>query len=208
MSIQEIKQISQLGLTAIHKIIVEEGGWQYTNHPVDPDKGTYAGVRFKTFKAFIEKDRGVITPKVFKEMAEDGLIKDIVFRIYDKEYYGKMKLESLPSRMIMPVFSCGVNCGTRKAVKILQKTANELNNGNISLKVDGFNGIKTSDLVHKLSIQIDHENIDKSIDYTSMFRNTFIRNWLHYYCKVVVHDPDDLIFLLGWYNRANKYWAK
>ncbi len=200
-------QISQIARTAIHKIIDEEGGFVYTDHPVDPDRGTYAGIRYITYKRYVNRVNGVITPITFKEMALDGLLKDIVLNIYNTEYFHMMNLEKLPSRLIMPVFSCGVNCGTRKAIKILQKTANELNEDNLTLKVDGINGTKTSNRVYKLTYTPASGPYKAGVDLTNIIRNTFIKNWIRYYCKIAAHDNVKTIFLLGWFNRANKYWA-
>ena len=200
-------QISQIANKAISLIIEEEGGFVYTDHPVDPDKGTYAGIRFITYKRYVERAGGVITPVTFKEMALNGMLKTVVPHIYSDEYYQRMNLNKLPTRLIMPVFSCGVNCGTRKAIKILQKTANELNVDNLILKVDGINGSKTSNTIHKLIYTPDFDPYEAGVDHIDNVRNTFIKNWIHYYIKVVKYDPADLVFIIGWFNRANHYWS-
>lgn len=196
--------IPQLALTAIYKIIDEEGGFVYTDHPVDPDRGTYAGIRFNVFKSYIETQRGVITPTTFKEMALSGLLKEYVLNIYYTSYFQQMNLLKLPDRLIMPVFSCGINCGTRKAIKLLQKSCNEMEDIRMLLKVDGINGKRTSNFAHRLCFKI--ENKLPAIDYTDKVRNNFIKNWIHYYIKIVNHDHKDAVFILGWFNRANKYW--
>ncbi len=197
--------IPQTALTAIYKIIDEEGGFVYTDHPVDPDQGTYAGIRFNVFEEYMEAQHGIITPTVFKEMALAGNLKPYVLDIYFQGYFQRMHLLSLPTRLILPVFSCGINCGTRKAIKILQKSCNEMEDIRTLLKVDGINGKRTSEFVHRICTP------PEDYKYTEAFaqhvRNNFVKNWIHYYCKIVAHNPKQIVFLLGWFNRANKYWV-
>lgn len=208
--------IPQLALTAIYKIIDEEGGFVYTDHPVDLDRGTYAGIRYITFLNYMKHhntDYSILTPTEFRKIALSGTLKKYVMNIYYEAYFQQMNLDALPMRMVMPVFSCGVNCGTRKSIKILQKSCNEMEYVRTLLKVDGINGERTSAFVHSL-ISISNANpemaIDKvrvTFDNSNKVRNNFIKNWIHYYCKVVAHNPKQIIFLLGWFNRANKYWV-
>ncbi len=197
--------IPQLALTAINKIIDEEGGFVYTDHPVDPDKGTYAGIRFIVFKKYMKAQH--MTPAVFREMALAVKLKKYVPNIYYQEYFQKMNLDALPIRMVMPVFSCGVNCGTRRAIKILQKSCNEMEDIRTLLKVDGINGRKTSNFTHRLCFVVEEGELPAIDDHTKDVRNNFIKNWIHYYCKVVGYDHKDAVFILGWFNRANKYWV-
>jgi len=105
----------------------------------------------------------------------------------------------------MPVLSCGINCGTRKGIKILQKTVNEMEDIRPLLKVDGINGPKTSEFVHRLCSRAENHNYVE--DFSNKVRNNFIKNWIHYYCKCIDHDSSKIVFILGWFNRANKYWV-
>ncbi len=228
-------QMSQLARTAIHKIINEEGGWVYTNHPVDPDKGTYAGIRHQTFLEYMldeqyaraEEDRQTpLTPAQFKTAAQSGLLKDLIFDIYYLKYYQKMEIEKIQSNMRMPLLSCGVNMGWRRGAMLLQQTINDIGRYTILkqdgeefifVKVDGFIGSKTLETLNTVYFRpsffdINHmdvieANIKVAIAINAeKFRNNFIKNWVRRYAKIVIADPDDLIFLNGWLNRAFKYW--
>ncbi len=217
-------QITQIARTAILKLIVEEeGGWVYTDHPIDPDKGTYAGVRYQTFRDYSLSKLHNISPLGAGEFATasiHGLIKDTIMDIYYEMYYQKLQIDKLVDVLKMPVFSCGVNCGVRRAGMILQRTINETpyaNSGG-ALHDDGIIGPMTLDALDKLvyaPIHFSHNytsdlemdvklqglvNIDK-------LRNNFVKNWLQRYVNITVDKPEYIEFLAGWFNRANKYWV-
>jgi len=201
-------QIPQLALDAIHKIIDEEGGFVYTDQPVDPDRGTYAGIRYITFVNYMvhhHTDYSILTPTEFRKLALANKLKKYVIDVYYQEYFKKMNLLELPLRLIMPVFSCGVNCGTRKGIKLLQRSCNEMEDIRTVLKIDGINGPKTSSFVHRLCSRA--KNHDYIEDFSDKVRNNFIKTWIHYYVKIVNHNHANAVFILGWFNRANKYWV-
>ena len=214
-------QMTQIARTAIFKIIEEEGGWQYTNHPTDIDRGTYAGVRYQTFRNYIigrvdTKDDVVLTPEEFKTAAKNGLLKDMIMDIYYVEYYKKLQIDKLVDLMKMPVLSCGVNCGTRRGGLILQRTINAVV-GPSNVKVDGIIGTKTLDALDRLvyaPIFFSHNyasNLEMDIKLQGLvnidkFRNNFIKFWLQRYVNITVDKPEYVVFLAGWFNRANRYW--
>lgn len=225
-------QISQLARTAILKIIEEEGGWVFTNHPVDKDRGTYAGVRYKVFAEYYKKDNDVaddiiMTPMMYKDMADSGLIKDTIIDIYYARYYQRLNIEVLPDLLKMPVFSCGVNTGQRRAGMILQRTVNNVLTNYNKLQdsktihyliVDGFIGDITISTLHDLfynQLYFEHNfsiplEIDAQIRVAvnmDKFRNTFVRNWQRRYVNITVDNPEYTVFLEGWFNRAAKYWV-
>lgn len=225
-------QITQIARTAIFKIIEEEGGWVYTDHAVDKDRGTYAGVRYKVFKEYyvntgpIYEDI-IMTPLIYKDMADSGLIKDIIIDIYYARYYQKLNINHLPDVLKMPVFSCGVNTGPRRAGIILQRTVNEiLRNYETAydkqlshyIEVDGFIGDITistiQDIFYHQLCFIHNADTPLSIDTKTValvnmdkFRNTFIKNWIKRYVNITVDEPEYTVFLSGWFSRATKYWV-
>lgn len=220
--------MTQLARTAIHKIIDEEGGWKYTDHPKDKDKGTYAGVRYKVFNAFYKctMDDAIMTPMIFKDLAEQGVIKNIILEIYHEKYYNKLQLDRIADNMKMPLFSCGVNLGVRRGSMILQETVNLITRKTIylgeedsliNIKVDGVCGSKTcaalGAIYYNPLITLDYrENIEIRTEVAvgirkDRFRNAFIMNWIKRYGKFVEHDHEQAEFINGWFNRAFKYWV-
>ncbi len=217
-------QITQIARTAILKIIEEEGGWVGSNHPVDIDRGTYAGIRYKTFKNYIlerEPNSPVLNPAEFLLTAETGVLKDLVMDIYYENYYQRLNIDRFVDSLKMPVLSCGVNCGTRRAGMILQYTINcAITKTGIArdwLKEDGVIGPKTLNILDKLSyapIHFSHNYVSELEMDTKLqglvnidkFRNNFVKNWCQRYVNITVDKPEYIVFLAGWFNRANKYW--
>jgi len=223
-------EMSQLARTAIFHIIEEEGGFVYTDHPSDRDKGTYAGVRYKVFAEYYKiniSDTAEMTPLIYKEMAGRGVLKDIIIDIYYINYYQKLNIDKLPDVLKMPVFSCGVNTGTRRAGIILQRTVNEIlhhrlgvQGGSVAnfLKVDGIIGSKTIVVIedmmynhiifeHNLATPLDVEVRTRALINLDKLRNTFIKNWFGRYFNVIHDVPNLSTFVNGCFNRANKYWV-
>ena len=223
--------MSQLARTAIFKIIEEEGGFVYTDHPKDPDKGTYAGVRYQTFISYMRQDPDnadtPLYPAEFKVAAQNGYLKDIIIDIYYQEYYQKLNINKLPDVLKMPIFSCGVNTGTRRAGIILQKTINEIlkyrlqiERGAVAhfLQVDGIIGSKTlvsiEDMMfnhitftHNMATPLEINAKQRALINLDRIRNTFIKNWFGRYFNVIHDVPGLSTFANGWFNRANKYWV-
>jgi len=222
--------ITQIAHTAILKIIDEEGGWRYTDHPKDKDRGTYAGVRYKVFAAYyLNNNPGKeMSPAIFKDLAERGVINDMIIDIYYQKYYKRMQIDFILDNMKMPLFSAGVNMGVRRGVMLLQKTINKIadtsvirdNDENIILlKVDGICGTKTCTAmgtVYFSPLYIDISLMDPLEVQTKLavklrakdFRNTFVKNWCRRYVNITIDNPEDnIVFLNGWFNRAEKYWV-
>ncbi len=214
-------QMHQLARAAILKIIEEEGGWVYTDHPTDKDKGTYAGIRWVTFNTYrITQNHKTVTPSEFKHLAENAYINDAVMDIYCSEYYEKLGIDRLVDVLKMPVLSCGVNCGTRRAGMILQRTINETPDANSTgaLQYDGIIGPMTLEALDKLvyaPIHFSHNyasDLEMDVKLQGLvnidrFRNNFVKNWCQRYVNITVDKPEYVEFLKGWFNRANKYWV-
>jgi len=88
-------------------ILHHEGG--YVNHPKDPGGETNLGV----------------TKRVYEEWGGKKNMKDLkvadVAPIYEKNYWGRCKCDSLPAGLDLCVFDFGVNAGTKRAGIYLQK---------------------------------------------------------------------------------------
>ncbi len=214
-------EMSQLARTAILKIIEEEGGWVYTDHPVDKDKGTYAGVRYVTFRDYsIRKNNTALAVAEFKTAAEYNLIKDTVIDIYLEEYYNKLQIDRLLDTLKMPVFSCGVNCGTRRAGIILQRTVNDTLSSfdDRPLIEDGIIGDKTLAALdaiiykefyfaHNYASELTPDSKLATLINTERVRNNFVKRWIRRYVNITIDVPEYTVFLNGWFNRAEKYWV-
>ena len=90
----------------LEMILHHEGG--YVNHPKDPGGETNLGV----------------TKRVYEEWGGTKDMKDLtvedVAPIYEKNYWGRVKGDELPSGLDLCVFDFGVNAGTGRAAKYLQ----------------------------------------------------------------------------------------
>ena len=88
-------------------ILHHEGG--YVNHPKDPGGETNLGV----------------TKRVYEEHGGTKDMKDLEFEdvapIYKKSYWDRVKGDELPAGLDLCVFDFGVNAGTGRAAKYLQK---------------------------------------------------------------------------------------
>lgn len=128
----------------IMDIIAVEGG--YVNNSNDLGGETNYGIT----SAVANK---VATKKRLVAMGWDGkmrsLTKDMAYAIYEIEYWNKMQLDSIfdiSPFLADKLFDQGVNCGTVRAGKWLQRSLNALNRGQKDYKdigVDGGIGTET-----------------------------------------------------------------
>jgi lysozyme family protein len=91
----------------LETILHHEGG--YVNHPKDPGGETNLGV----------------TKRVYDEWGGNKNMKDLLVEdvapIYRKNYWDRMKCDDLPKGLDLCVFDFGVNAGTGRSAKYLQK---------------------------------------------------------------------------------------
>ena len=119
-------------------ILHHEGG--YVNHPKDPGGMTNLGV----------------TKRVYEEWGGTKDMKDLevedVKPIYKKNYWDRVRAESLPSGLDLCVFDFGVNAGTGRAAKYLQTMIGTTADGGI-----GPNTLKA------LSNYVESEGVEQTI---------------------------------------------
>ena len=101
----------------LEAILHHEGG--YVNHPKDPGGETNLGVTKRVY----EEWGGT------KDMKE--LLVEDVAPIYKKNYWDKIKADSLPSGLDLCVFDFGVNAGPGRAAKYLQGQIGTMADGGI-----------------------------------------------------------------------------
>ena len=111
----------------LEMLLHHEGG--YVNHPDDPGGETNLGVTKKVYVASGGK-------KSMKMLT----VKD-VSPIYTKSFWSRLKCDDLPSGLDFCAFDWGVNSGTGRAAKALQKIC--------GAAVDGAIGPKTLALINR-----------------------------------------------------------
>ena len=108
-------------------LLHHEGG--YVDHPEDPGGETNLGV----------------TKRVYDEWGGEKNMKDLtpedVAPIYRENYWNRLKCDDLPSGVDFCAFDWGVNSGTGRAAKALQKV--------VGANPDGAIGPKTLALIAK-----------------------------------------------------------
>jgi len=146
----------------LETILHHEGG--YVNHPKDPGGETNLGV----------------TKRVYEEWGGTKDMKELtvedVSPIYKKNYWDRVKGDHLPAGLDLCVFDFGVNAGTGRAAKYLQKM--------IGTTPDGGIGPMT---LAKLKEYVDAKGIEHTVKLYQMGRqkyyeslstfSTFGRGW-------------------------------
>ena len=98
-------------------ILHHEGG--YVNHPKDPGGETNLGV----------------TKRVYEEWGGTKDMKDLtvedVAPIYQKNYWNRVRGDDLPAGLDLCVFDFGVNAGTGRSAKVLQRLVGTTVDGGI-----------------------------------------------------------------------------
>ena len=124
--------------SSLAMILHHEGG--YVNHPKDPGGETNLGV----------------TKRVYEEWGGTKDMKDLLVEdvapIYEKNYWGKVKGDDLPSGLDLCVFDFAVNAGPGRAAKYLQKQ--------IGTVVDGGIGPNT---LRILGEYVDEHGVEETI---------------------------------------------
>ena len=143
-------------------ILHHEGG--YVNHPKDPGGETNLGV----------------TKRVYEEWGGTKDMKDLTIEdvspIYKKNYWDRVKGDELPSGLDLCVFDFGVNAGTGRAAKYLQRLVDTTVDGGI-----GPNSLKAvNEHVSRWSIEqtIDNYQAERQKYYERLKTfETFGRGW-------------------------------
>ena len=104
-------------VTCLEMILHHEGG--YVNHPKDPGGETNLGVTKRVYEDF----GGT------KDMKD--LVREDVAPIYKKNYWDRVKGDQLPNGLDLVVFDFGVNAGTGRSAKYLQRMIGTVADGGI-----------------------------------------------------------------------------
>ena len=141
-------------------ILHHEGG--YVNHPSDPGGETNLGVTKKVYDAYCKKMGYHI-----KDM-RDLEIPDVA-PIYKTEYWDRVKGDDLHPALALCVFDFGVNAGTGRAAKYLQKL--------VGASADGAIGPNT---LKKVNAFVDKHGIKDVVETYQANRQKYYEKLKHF----------------------------
>ena len=141
-------------------ILHHEGG--YVNHPSDPGGETNLGVTKKVYDAYCKKNG--LRPKDMKRLE----VTDVA-PIYKTEYWDRVKGDALHPALALCIFDFGVNAGTGRAAKFIQKI--------VGTTVDG--GIGTNSL-NMIDAYVDKHGIDKTVILYQADRQKYYEKLKHF----------------------------
>lgn len=122
---------------AFAKTVVAEGG--YVNNPNDRGGETYMGITRKNYPklkmwATIDKLKNILSKRdLNSKLSKDEDIQKEVKEVYKKNYWTPLKLDLINSqRVANEFFDISVNCGTKAAIKSMQRTAGLVETGRMN----------------------------------------------------------------------------
>jgi len=105
----------------LDEILLHEGGW--VNHPSDPGGMTNLGITKDTYENWLKREVSE------KEMR--ALTIPAVKPIYKARYWDVIKGDDLPAGLDLCVFDFGVNAGTARAARYLQRMVGVVEDGKL-----------------------------------------------------------------------------
>ena len=145
------------------RLLHHEGG--YVDHPDDPGGETNLGVTRAVYEQYA--GRQVMDGEM------EGLTHDDVYPIYKENYWDRVRGDDLPSGVDWAVFDWGVNSGTSRAAKALQRIVGVEQDGGIGpMTLQAVASIEPVDIVDQMHYM--REGFYRSL---STF-DTFGRGWL------------------------------
>lgn len=122
---------------AFAKTVAAEGG--YVNNPNDRGGETYMGITRKNYPklkmwATIDKLKNILSKRdLNSKLNKDEDIQKEVKEVYKKNYWTPLKLDLINSqRVANEFFDISVNCGTKAAIKSMQRTAGLIETGRMN----------------------------------------------------------------------------
>ena len=97
---------------ALRRLLIHEGG--YTNHPSDPGGPTNFGITIGDYRRYVKSDATAADVRAMR--IEDAKA------IYRAKYWNALRCDQLPAGLDYALFDYGVNSGTGRAAKVLQRT--------------------------------------------------------------------------------------
>jgi lysozyme family protein len=96
---------------ALVRLLAHEGG--YTNHPSDPGGPTNFGITIGDYRRYVNADATAADIRTMRV--------DQAKAIYRARYWATMRCDELPAGLDYATFDYGVNSGTGRAAKVLQR---------------------------------------------------------------------------------------
>jgi len=145
------------------RLLAHEGG--YVWHAEDPGGETNLGVTRAVYEQYA--GRQVMDGEM------EGLTHDDVYPIYKENYWDRVRGDDLPSGVDWAVFDWGVNSGTSRAAKALQRIIGVEQDGGIGpMTLQAVAEIEPVDIVKQM-----HHMRDSFYRSLSTF-DTFGRGWI------------------------------
>lgn len=176
------------------KIILSyEGG--FVNSAIDNGGPTNFGLSTKFLEKYYNRS---ISIKDMKNLTIQDA-KDI----YIQEFYLRPRIDELPHVVRLAVMDCAIHSGSKKAIKILQTSINEIfalyKQDYTPLIIDGINGSKTIRASHF------YQNFTPSI-YTDLIAQiTDCRKTM--LLKIIQNSPSQEAFWEGWHRRVDEIYT-
>ena len=169
-------------------IMNDEGGWVLSSDSDGGDGGwTYAGVTARTFNrvygaAYTRSDILV----VLEDARRKEIFVEQIYNLYLNEFYLPAHIDAMPTdKLAQVMLSVAINCSPQIALTILQRA--------VGANDDGIWGKETNTKLAALAPIVTLKNL--------------IREWARHYIRIVQNNPTKLPFLMGWFNRVEKYRA-
>lgn len=151
----------------LNEVLIHEGG--FVNHPKDPGGMTNLGVTKATYEDWIGHP---VTEDIMRK-----LNRGLVAPLYKRKYWEVLHCGELPLGLDMCVFDFGVNAGTSRAARYLQRMLGVIADGVIGPKTvaaaaEFCKGDKRADAIRKYQ--------DMRRDYYRQLKTfpTFGKGWL------------------------------
>jgi lysozyme family protein len=159
----------------LRDVIKREGGDKYTNIPGDRGGPTKYGITQATLENWRKAK--------LTEADVQALTEAEALDIYREIYVRRPGFLALPDELVPVLTDMAVNHGPRNAIKMLQRA--------LGVADDGVFGNVTKEAVQRLS--------------SARLRAGMCAERQILYAKIVVGDPTQLQFLLGWTNRNAQF---
>jgi lysozyme family protein len=96
---------------ALRRLLVHEGG--YSDHPSDPGGPTNFGITIHDYRNYVKPNAATADVR--------GMKIEEAKAIYRSKYWNALRCDELPAGLDYAVFDYGVNSGTARAAKVLQR---------------------------------------------------------------------------------------